>query len=49
VLGVSSSLGHGLDQAAERAAQGMRFQPATQDGKAVDWDGVVNITFQLAS
>ncbi len=49
VIGVSSGLGHGLDQAAERAAQAMRFQPATQDGRPVDWDGVVNITFQLAS
>ena len=49
VIGVSSGLGHGLDQAAVRAAQSMRFQPATQDGRAVDWDGVVNINFQLAS
>lgn len=48
VVGVSSGLGHGLDQSAVRAAQGMRFQPATQDGKPVDWDGVVNINFQLA-
>ncbi len=48
VVGVSSGLGHGLDQSALRVAEGMRFQPATQDGHPVDWDGVVNITFQLA-
>lgn len=49
VVGVSSGLGHGLDQSAVHAAQGMRFQPALQDGKAVDWDGIVNINFQIAS
>lgn len=49
VVGVSSGLGHGLDQSAVQAAQQMRFQPALQDGKPVDWDGVVNINFQIAS
>ncbi|WP_419804074.1 TonB family protein [Terriglobus sp.] len=49
VIGVSNGLGHGLNEAAVRAAQAMRFQPATQDGKPTDWDGVVNISFQLAS
>ncbi len=49
VIGVSSGLGHGLDQSAIRAVQGMRFQPAVQNGQPVDWDGVVNINFQLAS
>lgn len=49
VLGISSGLGHGLDQSAVRAAQEMRFQPASQDGRPVDWDGVVNINFQIAS
>ncbi len=48
VIGVTSGLGHGLDQAAVRAVQGMRFQPAVQNGQPVDWDGVVNINFQLA-
>ena len=48
VVGVSSGLGHGLDQSAIRAVQGMRFQPATQNGQPTDWDGVVNINFQLA-
>ena len=48
VIGVQSGLGHGLDQSAIRAVQGMRFQPAMQNGQPTDWDGVVNINFQLA-
>lgn len=48
VVGVQSGLGHGLDQSAVRAVQGMRFQPALQNGQPSDWDGVVNIIFQLA-
>ena len=48
VLGVSSGLGHGLDQSAVRAAQSMRFQPAVQNGQPVDWDGVVTVNFQIA-
>ena len=48
VVGVQSGLGHGLDQSAIRAVQGMRFQPAMQNGQPTDWDGVVNINFQLA-
>ena len=48
VVGVQSGLGHGLDQAAVRAVQGMRFQPAMQNGQPADWDGIVNINFQLA-
>lgn len=49
VLGISSGLGHGLDQAALRVAQGMRFSPATDStGSPVPWEGVVNVAFQLA-
>ena len=48
VVGVSSGLGHGLDESAEKAVMLMKFQPALQDGHPVDWDGVVNINFQLA-
>jgi TonB family protein len=48
VIGVQSGLGHGLDQSAVRAVQGMRFQPAMANGQPTDWDGVVNINFQLA-
>ncbi|WP_263383835.1 energy transducer TonB [Granulicella arctica] len=50
VLGVSSGLGHGLDQAAESAVRGTRFQPALDaSGHPIDWEGVVNVAFQLAS
>ena len=48
VTGVQSGLGHGLDQSAMRAVQAMKFQPAMQNGQPADWDGVVNINFQLA-
>lgn len=49
VLGISGSgLGHGLNEAAIRAVQAMRFQPATRNGQPVDWEGTVNISFQLA-
>ncbi|AFL89683.1 TonB family protein [Terriglobus roseus DSM 18391] len=48
VVGVQSGLGHGLDQAAVRAVQGMRFQPAMANGQPTEWEGVVSINFQLA-
>ena len=49
VLGVTSDLGHGLGESAVRAVQATRFQPATDaSGRPVDWEGVVNIAFQLA-
>jgi TonB family protein len=49
VLGVSAGLGHGLDQNAVTAAQGMRFKPATDaTGNSVDWEGPVSISFLLA-
>ncbi len=49
VLGVARGLGHGLDEAALRAAQGMRFSPALDpSGHPVDWEGVVNVNFQMA-
>jgi TonB family protein len=50
VLGVTSDLGHGLGESAIRAIQATRFQPATDaSGQPTDWDGVVNVAFQLAS
>ena len=50
VLGVVAGLGHGLDQSAVRAAQGIRFKPATDaSGNPTDWEGPVNIIFQIAS
>ena len=49
VLGVISDLGHGLGDSAIRAVQATRFQPATDAaGNPVDWEGVVNVAFQLA-
>ena len=50
VIGITNGLGHGLDQAAEAAVRGTRFQPAIDaTGRPVDWEGVVNVAFQLAS
>jgi len=49
VLGVVSDLGHGLGESAVRAVQATRFQPATDaGGNPVDWEGIVNVAFQLA-
>jgi len=48
VDGVEKGLGHGLDEAAVRAAQQIRFKPALQEGRAVDFPAVVHIVFQLA-
>ncbi len=49
VLGVTSGLGHGLDEAAVHAVQATRFQPAVDaSGSPMDWEGVVNVAFQLA-
>jgi TonB family protein len=49
VLGVVSDLGHGLGESAVRAVQATRFQPATDAaGNPVDWEGIVNVAFQLA-
>jgi TonB family protein len=50
VLGVVSDLGHGLGDSAIRAVQATRFKPATDaSGNPTDWEGVVNVAFQLAS
>jgi TonB family protein len=48
VLGVVQSLGHGLDQAAERAAALIRFKPALRDGKPADFPATLRIEFRLA-
>ena len=45
---VVRGLGHGLDEAAVRAAQQIRFKPARRDGQPVDFPAVVHIVFQLA-
>jgi TonB family protein len=48
INGVMKGLGHGLDEAAVRAAQQIRFKPAVQEGHAVDFPATVHILFQLA-
>jgi TonB family protein len=48
VKGVVSGLGHGLDEAATRAAQQIKFKPAHRDGQAVDFPARVRIQFRLA-
>lgn len=45
---VVSGLGHGLDEAAVRAAQQIKFKPAKQGGEAVDFPARVRIEFRLA-
>jgi TonB family protein len=45
---VVSGLGHGLDDAALRAAQQIKFKPARRDGQPVDFPARVRIEFRLA-
>lgn len=47
VLGVVRGLGHGLDEAAMRAAEGMRFKPAMRNGRPVDSTATVHVLFQM--
>ncbi|RZU29041.1 energy transducer TonB [Edaphobacter modestus] len=50
VLSVINDLGHGLGDSAVRAVQTSRFQPAlNSSGHPIDWEGVVNVVFQLAN
>jgi TonB family protein len=49
VISITRGLGHGLDESAKRAIQGTRFTPAIDTtGHPVDWEGVVNVNFQMA-
>jgi TonB family protein len=48
VIGVAKSLGHGLDEAAERAATQIRFKPALRDGQPADFPATLRIQFRLA-
>lgn len=48
VLRVVRGLGHGLDDAAVRAAEQIRFKPALKDGQPSDSTAVLHIVFQLA-
>jgi TonB family protein len=45
---VIQGLGHGLDDAAIRAAEQIRFKPALRDGQPADSNAVLHIVFQLA-
>jgi TonB family protein len=45
---VASGLGHGLDEAAVRAAQQIKFKPAKREGEPVDFPARVRIEFRLA-
>lgn len=45
---VVKGLGHGLDEAAERAAQQIKFKPAMSAGHPVDFPAVIHIVFQIA-
>jgi len=50
VIGVTNGLGHGLDESAIRSIQATRFKPAVDaSGNPLDWEGVVNVLFQMAS
>jgi protein TonB len=49
VVGVTNGLGHGLDESAKRAVLATKFEPATDaSGHPIEWDGFVNVAFQLA-
>lgn len=48
VIRVIRGLGHGLDEAAVRAAQQIRYKPARRDGQPVEFPASVRIVFQLA-
>jgi TonB family protein len=45
---VISGLGHGLDDAAVRSAQQIKFKPAKREGEPVDFPARVRIEFRLA-
>lgn len=49
VLRVVRGLGHGLDENAIAAAEGIRFHPAARDGAVVNYTALVHIVFQLAN
>ena len=48
IVRVVHGLGHGLDDAAVRAAEQIRFKPALRDGQPADSTAVLHIVFQLA-
>ncbi len=48
ILNVVRGLGYGLDEAAQRAAQGLKFSPAQRDGRPVDSGATLHVIFQLS-
>jgi TonB family protein len=48
VMNITRGLGHGLDEAAVRAAEQIQYRPARRDGQPVDYRATVHIVFQLA-
>ncbi|MBV9610117.1 MAG: energy transducer TonB [Acidobacteria bacterium] len=48
IVRVTRGLGHGLDEAAIRFAQQIRFKPAMRDGQPVDSEATLHVRFQLA-
>ena len=48
VVRVERGLGHGLDEAAVRAAQQIRYKPALRDGQPYDSVATLHVRFQLA-
>jgi TonB family protein len=47
VVRVVQGLGHGLDEAAQQAAQRVRFKPAMRGGVPVDTSATIRINFEL--
>jgi TonB family protein len=45
---IVKGLGHGLDEAAVRAAEQIKFKPALSNGHPVDFPAVIHIVFQTA-
>jgi TonB family protein len=48
VLRVVRGLGHGLDESAIRAAEQIRYKPATRSGAPIDSTATLHIVFQMA-
>ncbi len=46
---VVKGLGHGLDEAAVKAAQQIKYKPALSNGHAVDFPAMIHIVFQVAN
>jgi TonB family protein len=47
VLRLLKGLGHGLDEAAQRAAEQIRFTPATRNGQPVDQTATIHVVWTV--